>query len=83
MAFMASSDEAGMPFFIQMSYHALHYPQNAPKAVVEKYQALNPQGNEKEIGRAALAEELDRGIGMLLEKIEALGIAETTYVIYM
>ncbi len=83
VAFMESSDAAGKPFFIQMSYHALHYPQNAPKALVEKYQELNPRANEKEVGRAALAEELDRGIGQLLAKIEALGIADNTYVIYM
>lgn len=83
MALMAKSKQTGQPFFIQMSYHALHYPQNAPRELVEKYRKLNPKGNEKEIGRAALAEALDQGIGQLLEKIEALGIADRTYVIYM
>ena len=69
--------------FIQMSYHALHYPENANRALVEKYRAKNPSGNDKEIGRAAIAEDLDRGVGELMAKIDALGIADNTCVIYM
>ncbi len=82
-AFMETSQKSCNPFFIQMSFHALHYPQNATKALVEKYQSLNPGGNEKEIGRAAIAEDLDRGVGELMAKIEELGIGDNTYVIYM
>jgi len=32
LAFMKSAQAAKKPFFIQMSYHALHYPQNARAA---------------------------------------------------
>ena len=82
-AFMEKSQKAGKPFFIQMSYHALHYPQNAKPATVEKYRKILPGSNEKAIGRAAIAENLDEGVGLLLEKIDALGIANSTYVVYM
>ncbi|MGB0152544.1 MAG: sulfatase-like hydrolase/transferase [Verrucomicrobiales bacterium] len=82
-AFMEKSKEAGKPFFITCYYHALHYPQNATKALVEKYNELIPGGNEKEIGRAAISEDLDRGIGLLLERLEELGLKDNTYVIYM
>ena len=82
MDLMSRSRQVGRPFFIQMSYHALHYPQNAPPALAEKYRKLNPKGNDKEIGRAAMAEALDQGIGLLLEKLDALEIADNTYVIY-
>lgn len=82
-AFMEKSKEAGKPFFITCYYHALHYPQNATKALVEKYSELIPGGNEKEIGRAAISEDLDRGIGLLLERLEELGLKDNTYVIYM
>lgn len=81
--FMEASQKAGKPFYIQMSFHALHYPQNATKALVEKYRALNPRGQDKEIGRAAIAEDLDRGVGELMAKIDELGLRENTYVIYM
>ncbi len=82
-AFMETSRNAGKPFFIQMSFYALHYPQNASRSLVEKYQALNPRGREREIGRAAISEDLDRGVGELMAKIEELGIGDRTYVIYM
>lgn len=83
MALMEKSKQAEKPFFIQMSYHALHYPQNAPPELVKNYQKLIPGGNEKEVGRSAMSEALDQGVGQLLEKIETLGIADNTYVIYM
>ncbi|MDF1823379.1 MAG: sulfatase [Verrucomicrobiales bacterium] len=83
MRVMEDSVQAQKPFFIQMSYHALHYPENAPGDLVEKYEGLIPGGNGKEISRAAMSEALDRGVGKLLAKLRALGIAEHTYVIYM
>lgn len=82
-AFMERNAKSDTPFFIQMSYHALHYPQNATKALVEKYAARMPRGNDKEIGRAAISEDLDRGIGLLLGKVESLGLRENTYVVYL
>lgn len=81
--FMKQSRDAGKPFFIQMSYHALHYPENASPELIQKYQTLAPRGNTKEIGHAALAEDLDRGVGDLLRSLDELGLARTTYVIYM
>lgn len=81
-ALMKEATTSKSPFFIQMSYHALHYPQNAPADLVEKYRTKLPNGNEKEIGRAALSEALDQGVGLLLDTIKELGIGETTYVIY-
>jgi hypothetical protein len=66
-----------------MSYHALHYPENAKPETAQKYEKFIRNGNEKSIGRAALAENLDEGVALLLKKIDALGIADNTYVIYM
>ncbi len=83
MDFMERHHRAGKPFFIQMSYHALHYPENATRALVEKYSGLIGGGNSREIGRAAISEDLDRGVGEVLAKLDQLGIAENTYVIYL
>lgn len=83
MAFMEKNATEETPFFIQMSYHALHYPENARESLVEKYAKKMPRGNDKEIGRAALSEDLDRGVGLLLDKLDSLGIAGNTYVVYM
>jgi arylsulfatase A len=82
-AFMAKNVNAGKPFFIQLSYNALHYPENAKPETVAKYRKLMPDGNEKAVGRAAIGENLDEGIGLLMARIDALGIADNTYVVYM
>lgn len=81
--FMRRSQATGKPFFIQMSYNALHYPENATPALLEKYRKLATGGNDKEIGRAAIAEDLDRGVGELLANLDALGLSKNTIVIYM
>ena len=81
--FMKRSQAARKPFFIQMSYNALHYPENATPALLEKYRKLASGGNDKEVGRAAIEEDLDRGVGELLAKLDAMGLSKNTIVIYM
>ena len=82
-AFMEKSKKAGKPFFIQMSWHALHAPQNALKKTVEKYEKLMGGRKERSVQRAALAEDLDTGVGMVVDAVDRLGLAGDTYVIYM
>jgi len=81
--FMAKSTRTKKPFYIQLSYHALHYPENATPKTVAKYRKKMPNAKVKEILRCAIAEDLDSGIGVLLKNIDQLGLAENTYVIYM
>lgn len=80
-SFMENSKKAGKPFFIQMSWNALHAAGNANKATLAKYSKLN-LGNEKRTQVAAITEDLDTGVGALLKSIDELGLAGTTYVIY-
>ena len=81
--FMAKSTREGKPFFIQMSYHALHYPENASTANKGKYGNMPPGRMHHDPLRAAITEDLDSGVGLLLEEIDKLGIAANTFVIYM
>ena len=83
MKLMEQSQALRQPFFIQMSYHALDHPETASKALIEKYRNLLPNGNSREIGRAAIAEELDKGVGQLMNKLDDLMLSRTTYVIYL
>lgn len=80
-AFMEKSKKAGKPFFIQMSWNALHAAGNANKATLAKYAKLN-LGNEKRTQVAAITEDLDTGVGALLKAIDDLELTGTTYVIY-
>jgi arylsulfatase A-like enzyme len=80
--FMAKSVKAGKPFFIQLSYHALHYPENALEKTKAKYVEKNGGREDKRILRAAITEDLDSGVGMIMDKIRSLRIEGSTYVIY-
>lgn len=82
-AFMQKNTEAGKPFFIQMSWHALHAPQNALEETISKYESLMPGSRGRQVVKAAIAEDLDTGVGRVLDSIERLGIAGNTYVIFM
>ena len=81
--FMDDSVKAGKPFFIQLSWNALHAPENALKATLAKYQRLIPGDNPQRVATAAMTEDLDTGVGMVLRAIDRLGLADNTYVIYM
>ena len=84
VAFMEKNHQAKKSFFVQMSWHALHAPQNAMKETLAKYAArLNGSVDEKRVGSAAIAENLDTGVGVVLDAIERLGLQDNTYVIYM
>ncbi len=81
--FMEKSSKARQPFFIQLSWNALHASENANQATLAKYERQLNGENRKRITTAAITEDLDTGVGRLMDAIERLGLAGTTYVIYM
>lgn len=82
-AFMEKSKRAGKPFFIQMSWHALHAPENALQKTTAKYEAKGGFRNGKGLGIAAISEDLDTGVGMVMDAVDRLGLSGNTYIIYM
>ncbi|MFO0943777.1 MAG: sulfatase-like hydrolase/transferase [Pirellulales bacterium] len=81
--FMAKSKASGKPFFIQLSWNALHAAENASNSALEKYKQQMSGANDKAIATAAITEDLDRGVGQVMSAIDQLGLAESTFVIYM
>jgi len=81
-AFMARSKEAGKPFFIQLSWNALHAPGNALEATLAKYAERLGGRDDRRTAVAAITEDLDTGVGRVLAAIDRLGLTGTTYVIY-
>lgn len=82
---METQVKAGKPFFLQISHYANHLRYQALQETVHKYETehadkATPYQNSPLW--AAMNENLDTGIGMVLDKIEELGIADNTYVIY-
>jgi len=82
-AFMEKSTKAGRPFFIQLSWNALHAPGNALEATRSKYQRLAGSAGDRRASVAAITEDLDTGVGRVVEAVDRLGLAGTTYVIFM
>ena len=93
--FIAERAAAGRPFFVQASYYAVHTPVVAHVETVEELNGLitaePPRGGP--LGRfvnlvhtntvyAAMAEELDAGVGRILDALDEHGLADSTYVIY-
>jgi arylsulfatase A len=83
--FMAKQVKADKPFFLQISHYADHRKYQALQTDVDKYEteysgkATRYQNNPL---WAAMNENLDAGVGMVLDKIDELGIRGNTYVIY-
>lgn len=79
--FMRSHAAAGDPFFLQVSHYAVHLGIHALASTVGKYESLSPGSRHNHPGHAAMTENLDTGIGMVLDTIDDLGIGDNTYVI--
>jgi arylsulfatase A-like enzyme len=82
-AFMEKNRRAGKPFYLQMSYNALHVPENANRSSLAKFEAKTPGQLHRDPARAAIAYDLDTGVGRLLAAISAMGLDKNTFVIYM
>lgn len=80
--FMARARDAGKPFFVQLSWNALHAAELARAATKAKYAGLAAGGNGKRADVAAITEDLDDAVGRVLDALDRLGLADTTIVIY-
>jgi arylsulfatase A-like enzyme len=74
---------AGNPFYLQVSHYAVHLGITYTQASIDKYQEEAPGDKHFIPEFAAMTEDLDVGIGLLLDKVEALGIMDNTYIIFM
>ncbi len=109
--FMATQVKEDHPFFLQISFYAVHAPAQALPETLKKYDNLKSTstgvGNDaaKDSGKgagkgpgngpgkenakndratmAAMTQDLDTCVGTLMKKLDALGIANNTFIIYM
>lgn len=66
------------PFFIFMSFNAVHTPMHAKKEDLGQFHGLS--GKRQQVAAMTLA--LDRACGELLDKIKSLGLEENTLVVF-
>jgi arylsulfatase A-like enzyme len=75
------------PFFVYLTHWDVHTPHRARKDVVAKYEKkLAALGKEKGPGRdpvlAGMIEAVDTSVGRIADKIDELGLAENTLIIF-
>lgn len=80
--FLTRQVKADQPFYLQIS----HYPgRGGTDARPETYAAVRQRAtsdrDSRLAGAAAVTEDMDAALGLLLDTVEALGLADRTYVI--
>ena len=90
IAFIDEQAQAGRPFFVQVSYYAVHTPVRARPETLAKFSDYLVQKDFGMFGDqthtnaayAAMTEEMDQGVGRILDSLDRLGLADDTYVIF-
>ena len=91
MAFMERSHKAGKPFFTYLPYNTPHSPMQVPDRWWNKFKSKeiklrnrDPRRENLQHLRCALAmcENIDWNVGRLLKKLDQLGVAKNTIVLF-
>ncbi len=81
--FMSRQAKAGKPFYLQVSHYA---GRGGTDARAETYadvrRRATTERDQRLIGAAAVTQDMDATIGMLMATLDELGIAKNTYFIY-
>jgi arylsulfatase A len=80
--FIESQAKSKTPFFLQVSHYAVHSDIMAREETLEKYKNKAKGRYQKHEGFAAMTEDLDTGVGLLLDRVKDLGLEGDTYIIY-
>ena len=81
LAFIEEQVAAERPFFAQFSYYAVHTPVLAMPETIDRFRRMDSRRHTN-TAYAAMTEELDAGVGRILDRLDDLGIADDTYVIF-
>ena len=83
VAFMKKNALENTPFFMQLSHFAVHSSFQMKDSTLKKYQSINKGKYQKSAGLAAMTEDLDDGLGIILQNLKNLEIEDNTYIIYI
>jgi len=70
------------PFFAYVSHHAIHTGLQARQATLDKFQAREPGKQHTGALYAGCTYDLDDGVGILMNKLEELGLDKNTLVVF-
>ena len=81
--FMQRQVQSDHPFYLQVSYYAPHVDMETTEETYAKYQH-KPKGKiHDNPAWAGMLENMDSGVGQILDMVEKLGIDDNTYIIFM
>lgn len=70
------------PFFLHLSYYAVHTPIQPKRDKVGKYRAKQPDGDQGNPRYAAMVESVDDSVGRLLAELRRLDLERNTVVVF-
>jgi arylsulfatase A len=80
---MEQQAKAKRPFYINLWYHTVHTPIEGKPELVERYRKrIKPNSIRKNPHYAAMVHSLDENVGRVLAKLDQLGIADDTLVVF-
>ena len=80
--FMATNAAAKKPFFAFVSHHAIHTAQEARQETFDHFQAKARGAQHKNVLYAACTRDFDTAVGQLLARLDEMGLATNTLVIF-
>ena len=80
--FIENSVQENAPFYMQISHYAIHSNLMMRKKTFEKYSKKVKGEIHDNIGLAAMTEDLDYSIGLIMKKLKELNVEDNTYIIY-
>ena len=81
--FMKSNLKKDKPFYVQLSYYAVHLSSVLRESTLKKYQKKGEPDRGYSQGWAGMLDDLDHDVGRLLDAVDELGIADNTYIFYL
>jgi arylsulfatase A-like enzyme len=83
MDFVERQVKAGRPFYLQISHYAGRGGTDArPETYADVRRRATSDADQRRVGPAAVTQDMDATIGMLMARLDSLGIADRTYIIY-
>ena len=72
---------SGRPFYLNMAHYAVHAPFQTDPRFVDNYN--DPTKSKDAVAFATLIEGMDKSLGDIMDKLQELGIAENTMIIFL
>lgn len=82
IAYLASRVNNGTPFYLQASHYAVHDTTQTSQSSYDSYAGVTPGTYHTNRYYAGMTTDLDINVGRLLDELDALGIRNSTYVMY-